>query len=143
MEKKRGDFVMSEEKFEENSTSQDYAAPQDYSAPDMSYSNAGSQAETPVTPVTENDRRQRAGRTRADGSSHSSRSSRTRAVSRIREISRAREIIRDSRILPVREAHRIITPRRAQVQTDGSSSIPIHRHSSRNRSRARDSRSRP
>lgn len=45
---------MSEEKFEENSTSQDYAAPQDYSAPDMSYSNAGSQAETPVTPVTEN-----------------------------------------------------------------------------------------
>ena len=54
MEKKRGDFVMSEEKFEENSTPQDYAAPQDYSAPDMSYSNAGSQAETPVTPVTEN-----------------------------------------------------------------------------------------
>ncbi len=45
---------MSEEKFEENSTPQDYAAPQDYSAPDMSYSNAGSQAETPVTPVTEN-----------------------------------------------------------------------------------------
>ena len=54
MEKKRGDFVMSEEKFEENSTPQDYGAPQDYSAPDTSYSNAGSQAETPVTPVTEN-----------------------------------------------------------------------------------------
>ena len=54
MEKKRGDFVMSEEKFEENSTPQDYGAPQDYSVPDTSYSNAGSQAETPVTPVTEN-----------------------------------------------------------------------------------------
>lgn len=46
---------MSEEKFEENNTPQDYAAPQDYSDPGMQetpvYNNAGSQAETSEQPV--------------------------------------------------------------------------------------------